>query len=146
MLPRQLTDFDLIIIDEALSRAGFVLGLSRSKTRANADTSPLERDDGPRCHHAAGQRRTVRHLGCATGVRVKKSRFGFFGPILYNEKNVYLAAQTGIALTEQFPDWELPIKINDPVLSAFANAVWHCSTAAVVAITLGQAWQARGRQ
>jgi hypothetical protein len=37
-----------------------------------------------------------------TGVRVRKSRHGFMGPILYNEKSVYLAAKTGIALDALF--------------------------------------------
>jgi hypothetical protein len=31
-----------------------------------------------------------------TGVRVRKSRYGFMGPILYDEKNAYLASKTGI--------------------------------------------------
>jgi hypothetical protein len=74
-----------------------------------------------------------------TGVRVKKSRFGFFGALLYNETNVYQAARTGIALDELFPTDRLPVTIKSPVLRAFANAAWHCATAAEVAITLNRA-------
>jgi hypothetical protein len=74
-----------------------------------------------------------------TGVRVKKSRFGFIGAVLYNEKNVYKAAATAKALSERFPNSLLPPGFSDPVLSAFANAVLHCSTCAEVAVTLNEA-------
>jgi hypothetical protein len=73
------------------------------------------------------------------GVLVRKSRFGFFGAILYNEKNVYLAAKTGMALDQQFPTYLLPVQIVNPVLRAFANAAWHCPTAARVALVLNEA-------
>lgn len=81
-----------------------------------------------------------------TGVRVKKSRFGFLGATLYDEKNVYRAAQTAKALSELFPVPKLPVSIDNPVLNAFANAAWHCPTAAAVAVTLGKAQDARGDQ
>jgi hypothetical protein len=74
-----------------------------------------------------------------TGVRVKKSRFGFLGPTLFEERDVYQAARTGMALAELFPDFKLPVTIKNPVLSAFANAAWHCSSAAAVSVTLGKA-------
>ena len=77
-----------------------------------------------------------------TSVRVRKSRFGFFGTTLYEEKNIYLAAQTGVALRDRFPEWRLPVTMKNPVLAAFANAAWHCSTTADVAITLGKTAQA----
>lgn len=73
------------------------------------------------------------------GVRVRKSRFGFLGAILYNEKNVYLAAKTAMALGRQFPTNIVPVQIKNPVLCAFANAAWHCPTAAVVAQILNEA-------
>jgi hypothetical protein len=74
-----------------------------------------------------------------SGVRVKKSRFGFLGSVLYNEKNVYKAAATANALGEHFPNSLLPSGFSDPVLRAFANAVLHCSNCAEVAITLNEA-------
>jgi hypothetical protein len=74
-----------------------------------------------------------------TGVRVRKSRHGFMGPILYNEKNVYLAAKTGIALDALFPERKIPIPIANPILGAFANAIWQCTSAADVARTLNEA-------
>jgi hypothetical protein len=73
------------------------------------------------------------------GVRVRKSRSGFFGAILYNEKNVYLAAKTGLALDRQFPVNLVPVQIKNPVLRAFANAAWHCPTAVTVARVLNEA-------
>lgn len=73
-----------------------------------------------------------------TGMLVKKSRFGFMGPVLYNEKNIYQAAATAKALSERFPDSLLPPGFTDPVLSAFANAVLHCASCAEVAVTLNE--------
>jgi hypothetical protein len=79
-------------------------------------------------------------VSCAkTGVRVKKSRLGFFGPVLYNEKNTYQAASTAKALSVLFPDNLLPSGLRNPVLRAFTNAILHCSTSAEVAITLNEA-------
>jgi hypothetical protein len=79
-------------------------------------------------------------VSCAqTGVRVKKSRLGFFGPVLYNEKNTYQAASTAKALSVLFPNSLLPPGFTNPVLRAFTNAILHCSTCAEVATTLNQA-------
>jgi hypothetical protein len=74
-----------------------------------------------------------------TGVRVKKSRLGFLGAILYHEKNAYQAAKTGMALDSLFPEQKIPLPITNPVLRAFANAIWHCASAAEVARTLNEA-------
>lgn len=72
-----------------------------------------------------------------SGVRVKKSRFGvYFGPLLYNEGNLHKVALTAEALSRQFPTSLLPPGFTDPVLRAFANAIFHCSSCAEVAITL----------
>src|SRR5579872_874 len=80
------------------------------------------------------------------GVRVKKSRFGWLGPILYHEKNLYKAASTARALSALFPHSLLPSGFTDPVLSAFANAILHCSNCAQVAIILNEAaTRAEGR-
>jgi hypothetical protein len=74
-----------------------------------------------------------------TGVRVKgfQGRFGrfwigFFGSILYEEKNAYKLTQMIDNLNSFFPGRGLPIKFRNPALAAFANAVWHCSSAAEV--------------
>jgi hypothetical protein len=63
----------------------------------------------------------------------------FFGPTLYNEKNVYLATKTAMALAKLFPEQNSSLTFKSPVLSAFANAVWNCSSAGQVAIVLNEA-------
>jgi hypothetical protein len=54
------------------------------------------------------------------------------GPILYDERDVYRAAQTGMALDALFPERKIPIPITNPVLRAFANAIWQCASATEV--------------
>lgn len=39
-----------------------------------------------------------------TGILVKKSKMGLFGAKLYEEKNIYKAAKTAQALSEQYLD------------------------------------------
>ena len=72
-------------------------------------------------------------------VRIKKSRYGLFGPTLYNERNAYRTALTARALSLIFADSLLPPGFTDPVLSAFANAILHCSTCKEVAAVLNEA-------
>jgi hypothetical protein len=72
-------------------------------------------------------------------VRVKKSRYGLFGPTLYNERNAHRTALTARALSFIFPDNLLPPGFTDPVSSAFANAILHCSTCKEVAVVLNEA-------
>ena len=81
-----------------------------------------------------------------SGVSVKSNRgkfaqllAGLFGAVLYREKNVYKAAETAMALDMLFPQKGIPVAFRNPVLNAFANAVWQCSTAAEVAITPNEA-------
>jgi hypothetical protein len=73
------------------------------------------------------------------GVFLKKSRFGFFGAMLYYESNVYKAAIVGRNLDFLFPEKIIPHVIKNPVLIAFVNAAWHCHTAAKVCITVNEA-------
>jgi hypothetical protein len=77
-----------------------------------------------------------------SGVLVKssQSRFiGFFGTVLYNEKNAYKVAETVMALDALFPENSVAATFRNRVLTAYANAIWQCSTAAEVAITLNEA-------
>ena len=76
-----------------------------------------------------------------SGVLVKSypGRFSFFGSILYNEKNVYRAGRTAVALSLLFPERRTSVVFQNPVLAAFANAICQCSTAAEVATTLNEA-------
>jgi hypothetical protein len=74
-----------------------------------------------------------------SGVWVKKSRFGLFGAVLYNEKNAFINAQRTGALAYLFPNKQFPDGISNLSLRAFFNAILHCSNAAEVCITLNQA-------
>src|SRR5690349_6574262 len=81
-----------------------------------------------------------------SGVRVKcfQGRFGWFwigfsGSILYEEKNASKITQMIENLNSLFSDRALPIKFCNPALTAFTNAVWHCSSAAEVIWKLNEA-------
>jgi hypothetical protein len=86
-------------------------------------------DSGDACYISVAQ----------SGVVVKKSRFGAFGPVLYKETIVYKAAMTAKALHYLYADNRTPPGIDNPVLKAFTNAVLHCSSAADVSGVLNQA-------
>jgi hypothetical protein len=81
-----------------------------------------------------------------TGVLVRSYRDGFLshlwgsflGPLLYKEQNVYKATKTAMALAVLFPDEVIQLQFKNPVLSAFAKAVWQCSEAGRVAILLNE--------
>jgi len=64
---------------------------------------------------------------------------GFFGPILYNERNVYMAENVAMWLNSLFPERNPSLIFRNPLLTAFAHAVWHCSSAAEVSIVLNEA-------
>jgi hypothetical protein len=81
-----------------------------------------------------------------SGIRVKKSRFGLLGAILYNETNSDINAQRTGALAYLFPDQKFPDGISSPNLRAFVNAVLHCSNAAEVSRTLNEAVQLAERK
>jgi len=86
-------------------------------------------------------------VSCAqSGVLVKsyRGRFGqfwinFCGSVLYNERIVSKAAETAMALEILFPVSLLPVKFENHVLNAFANAIWQCSTATEVSRVVHQA-------
>jgi hypothetical protein len=82
-----------------------------------------------------------------TGVLVRSYRDNFlghllgsfFGPVLYNEKNVYKATKAAMALAERFPVEIVQLQFNSPLLSAFAKVVWQSASAGRVAIVLNEA-------
>jgi hypothetical protein len=57
-----------------------------------------------------------------------------------------MAAKPGMALDELSPNKLVPVTIRNPGLAAFANAAWHCSTAAEMARLLNEAIAAVRRQ
>jgi hypothetical protein len=86
-----------------------------------------------------------------SGVLVKaykgkfsRGLFPFFGAILYNEKTVNAASKTSLALALLYSK-RLPVSFKNPVLAAFANAIYNCSTAGEVARVLGEADARYGR-
>lgn len=80
------------------------------------------------------------------GVQVKayqgrfgRFRIGFFGSILYEEKNAHKIAQMIATLNSLFSERLLPVTFRNPALAAFTNAVWHCSSAAEIIWKLTEA-------
>jgi hypothetical protein len=71
--------------------------------------------------------------------RFRRFSVGFFAPVLYSERNASKVAATVFALDELFPEKKVPVTFRNPILSAYANAIWQCSTTAEVAITLNEA-------
>ena len=84
-------------------------------------------DDGKPCYIS------VAH----TGVLVKQSRLGLFGPKLFRE-DPYKSAMTAKALAYLFPVRRVPPEISNPILMAFTNAVLQCDTTGQVAIVLNE--------
>jgi hypothetical protein len=76
-----------------------------------------------------------------SGIWVKKSRFGLFGAVLYNEKNAFINAQRTGALAYLFPERRYPDGITSLNLRAFFNALLHCNDAAEASVTLNRAIQ-----
>jgi hypothetical protein len=61
------------------------------------------------------------------------------GQILYRREGPYENAGTAMVLRVEYPDQAAELNFKNPVLAAFSNAVWHCSTAAKVCIVLNEA-------
>jgi hypothetical protein len=97
----------------------------------------IELDNGDICKISVAQTGVlVRSYG--TGLR--GALFGpFFGPKLYDEGMVSKSAATAMALHTLFPQRRFPARFVNPVLTAFTNAVWHCSSAAEVGLVLNTA-------
>ena len=75
-----------------------------------------------------------------TGMLVKKSKTGFLGAKLYEEKNIYKAAKTAQVLIEQYPHDLTPDAMRNMVLKSIVNAILHCSDLAEVTIVLNEAY------
>jgi tetratricopeptide (TPR) repeat protein len=113
-----------------------LLHFADSKTGGHGATIRL--DSGEPCTVSIAQ----------NGARVKKSRLGFLGSVLYKDNNLDQSKLTAKALLFLFDDNLFPLRYrnkNDeiswfsPVLSSFTNAILHCSTCAEVAVTLKEA-------
>ena len=77
--------------------------------------------------------------GIRGSVIVKKSRFGFFGSVLYKDKFAHFQAlKTADEINARFPIDIVQADIGDPVLRAFTNAILHCSSCREIATTLAE--------
>jgi hypothetical protein len=70
---------------------------------------------------------------------VRKTRYGFFGAELFNEKSVFQNARRTGALAYLFPIKRFPDTVSNPVLRAFFNAILHCRNANEVCEVLNRA-------
>ena len=62
-----------------------------------------------------------------TGVLVKKSKVGLFGPKLY-DRDAAVSANAAMGLLRRFPNILTPPNIQHPLLLSFSNAALHCSS------------------
>jgi hypothetical protein len=81
-------------------------------------------------------------------VRLNRGILGlFFGPVVYREKALQKVARIGIMLALEYPaKSSLLPQFKSPVLASYANAVWHCSTAAEVVVAISTAAQRAERE
>ena len=63
------------------------------------------------------------------GAFVKKSRFGYFGTMLYYQAGVYEVIRLAEALDRRFPIKTIPNTLKNPVFISLTVAVWRCSNA-----------------
>jgi hypothetical protein len=112
--------------------------LLRSSEAAGCGAT-IELDNGEVVYVSIAQTGVLVRLWNMKGGLIKSIISNFLGPKLYNESVVYKNAEAARALSLAFPD-EIPsLNFRNPVLAAFANAIWHCSSAAEVSIILNEA-------
>ena len=73
------------------------------------------------------------------GGLIRRILSNFFGARLYKERVVYRNAQTAEALRMMYPDQATELQFRNRTLAAFANAIWHCRSAAEVTTVLNEA-------
>jgi hypothetical protein len=74
-----------------------------------------------------------------TRSRLRGILSNIWGARLYNQRDVYRNVRTAQALSELYPDVAEPLrKFRNPVLTLFANAIWHCRSAAEVCTVLNE--------
>jgi hypothetical protein len=112
--------------------------LLRSSETAGCGAT-IELDSGEVVYVSIAQVGVLVRLWDMKGGFIKSLMSNFFGPQLYNESNVYKNAQTARALSMMFPEQASSLRFKNPVLAAFSNAIWHCSSAAEVCAVLNEA-------
>jgi hypothetical protein len=112
--------------------------LLRSSETAGCGAT-IELDNGEVVYVSIAQTGVLVRRWDMNGGLIKSLLSNFFGPKLYNESSVYKNAQTARALSLIYPEQASPLSFKNPVLAAFSNAIWHCSSAAKVCIVLNEA-------
>lgn len=88
---------------------------------------------------------SIAQMGVLVFLYNNKSLIGsilsnFWGARLYKQSDVYKNARTAQALSELYPDVAEPLhNFKNPLLTVFANAIWHCRSAAEVCTVLNEA-------
>jgi len=74
-----------------------------------------------------------------TGILEKKSKVGFLGAILYEEKDIYKAAKNAQALSDKYLNNLTPEEMWNPVFKSIVNAILHCNNLPEVTLVLNEA-------
>lgn len=99
--------------------------LNSSKT--SDDGAVFKLDSGEVCFVSVTQ---------SSWVLVKSAGWRGLFSNLYNQMDRFKVTRTAAALDSLFLERRIPIIFRNHILSAFANAIWHCSTAAEVSQVL----------
>jgi len=69
-----------------------------------------------------------------------KGDFGsFFGPILFEERGLYEVVKIAMLLDIEYADASSPLELKNPILYAFAKAIWMCASDEHVSVVLNEA-------
>jgi hypothetical protein len=98
----------------------------------------IELDNGEVVYVSIAQSGVLVRKWEMNGGLIKSLLSNFFGPTLYNESGVYKNAQTARALNAIYPEQAPPLSFRNPVLAAFSNAIWHCSSTPEVCAVLNE--------
>lgn len=73
-----------------------------------------------------------------TGVIVKKTKIGLFGPKLFVSEDIYEAVRVASDLNDEFKTDLVPhdVLLTNPVLKSFVNAILHFDTVAQATVRL----------
>jgi hypothetical protein len=112
--------------------------LLRSSETAGCGAT-IELDSGEVVYVSIAQAGVLVRLWDMKGGLFKSLMNNFFGPKLYDESSVYKNAQAARTLSLMFPSQSPNLRFRNPVLAAFSNAIWRCSSAAEVSIVLNGA-------
>jgi hypothetical protein len=99
----------------------------------------IKLDSGEIVHVSVGRWRvTVRQWDLSSFAKMVASRF--FGPTLYKDGSGRRNALVADELRRMYPEGATALlRFTNPRLAAFANALWHCRSAAEAGIVLSQA-------